>query len=52
MLDEENPDLEKSADEPYEDIKEYELKTRELKEDFKKALERTSRNYRGYCRKV
>jgi SpoVK/Ycf46/Vps4 family AAA+-type ATPase len=36
MLDEMNPDLEKLAEEPYEDIKEYELKTRELKEkDFK-----------------
>jgi hypothetical protein len=36
MLDEINPDLEKLAEEPYENIKEYELKTRELKEkDFK-----------------
>ncbi|MCK4734156.1 MAG: ATP-binding protein [Methanophagales archaeon] len=35
MLDEMNPGLEKLAEEPYEDIKEYELKTRDLKEgDF------------------
>jgi SpoVK/Ycf46/Vps4 family AAA+-type ATPase len=33
MLDEMNPDLENSAEGPYEDIKEYELKTRELKKD-------------------
>ncbi len=35
MLDEINPGLEKLAEEPYEKIREYELKTRELKEgDF------------------
>ncbi len=35
MLDEENPNLEKLAEEPYERIREYELKTRELMEgDF------------------
>jgi len=35
MLDELNPGLEKLAEEPYEKIREYELKTRELKEgDF------------------
>ncbi|MGB7532176.1 MAG: ATP-binding protein [Halobacteriota archaeon] len=35
MLDEMNPDLEKLAEEPYEKIREYELKTRELKDgDF------------------
>ncbi|MGB7531432.1 MAG: hypothetical protein WA977_00430 [Halobacteriota archaeon] len=35
MLDEMNPGLEKLAEEPYERIKEYKLKTRELKEgDF------------------
>ncbi|MCD6456609.1 MAG: hypothetical protein J7K81_07475, partial [Methanophagales archaeon] len=35
MLDEMNPGLEKLAEEPYEKIKEYELKTRELKDgDF------------------
>ncbi len=35
MLDEMNPGLEKLAEEPYEKIREYELKTRELKEgDF------------------
>jgi katanin p60 ATPase-containing subunit A1 len=33
MLDEMNPGLEKLAEEPYERIKAYELKTRELKED-------------------
>ncbi len=32
MLDEMNPNLEKLADEPYEMIRVYELKTRELKE--------------------
>ena len=36
MLDEMNPGLEKLAEEPYERIREYELRTRELKEgDFK-----------------
>ena len=36
MLDEMNPGLEKLAEEPYERIREYELKTRKLKEgDFK-----------------
>jgi hypothetical protein len=35
MLDDMNPNLENSAEEPYEDIKEYKLKTRELKEDFR-----------------
>jgi len=35
MLDEMNPGLEKLAEEPYERIREYELRTRELKEgDF------------------
>ncbi|NMG83725.1 MAG: AAA family ATPase [Methanosarcinales archaeon] len=35
MLDEMNPNLDKLAEEPYEKIKEYELRTRELKEgDF------------------
>jgi len=35
ILDEMNPELEKLAEEPYERIREYELKTRELKEgDF------------------
>lgn len=35
MLDEMNPGLERLAEEPYENIREYELKTRELKEgDF------------------
>lgn len=32
MLDEMNPGLEKLAEEPYEKIRKYELKTRELKE--------------------
>jgi SpoVK/Ycf46/Vps4 family AAA+-type ATPase len=37
MLDEMNPNLEKLAEEPYERIREYELKVRELKEeDFDK----------------
>jgi len=36
MLDEMNPGLEKLAEEPYEMIREYELKVRSLKEeDFK-----------------
>jgi SpoVK/Ycf46/Vps4 family AAA+-type ATPase len=40
MLDEMNPGLEKLAEEPYEKIKEYELKTRELGEvDFGKYME-------------
>jgi SpoVK/Ycf46/Vps4 family AAA+-type ATPase len=37
MLDEENPNLEKLSEEPYERIKVHELKTKELKEvDFKR----------------
>jgi katanin p60 ATPase-containing subunit A1 len=40
MLDEMNPGLEKLAEEPYEKIRAYELKTRELKEgDFRISLE-------------
>ena len=39
MLDEMNPGLEKLAEEPYERIREYELRTRELKEgDFELEL--------------
>ena len=35
MIEEMNPGLEKLAEEPYERIREYELRTRELKEvDF------------------
>jgi hypothetical protein len=33
MLDEMNPNLERLAEEPYENIREYELKVRSLKED-------------------